>query len=402
MASSKSSADDVREAIENAVSSFDFNGLRDAVEQGLASAGRAAGTAVGRAAQAAQQAVAEQKRRALLQDRFGNAAGMKTGGIAASVAGGAIALVFGGATALLGAIATGFAGALVLACVCAGAAAGGVGLLVSGVKRSGLADRFGAYQRVLDLREQAPIAELAGAVGKPDADVRKDVGRLIDAGLFRQGHVSDDGQIVMVTDASWSRYRTEQDEARARAARERARRAAEGDLSPEERALVEKGEGYLRQIRDLNAAIRDADLTATVRRIEHAVDAILRRAREHPEVARDLGSLLDYYLPLTVKLLGAYRDLDAQGVEGETIASSKREIKDTLDTLSDALEKFLDTTFQSVAWDVQADARVLHAVLAQEGLVDDPFAGGAGADGSRAGAAAPSAPGGTAPGSQRG
>lgn len=376
MTASKSNADDVRRAIEDAVGSFDFNGLRDAVEQGLVAAGRAAGTAVGRARQAAQQALADQNRRALMQERFGNASGFKAGGVAASVAGGAIALLFGGAAGLMGLLATGFAGALVLAAVCAVAAAGGVGLLVSGARRSGLAGRFGAYQRAIDLREQVSIAELADAVGKTGADVRKDVGRLIDAGLFRQGHVSADGQVLMVTDASWNRYRAEQDEQRARAAQEEARRGAGGGLSPEERALVEKGEGYVRQIRDLNAAIAEAGLTATTHRIERTVDRILARASEHPEVARDLGSLLDYYLPLAVKLLGAYRDLDSQGVEGETIAASKREIEETLDTLADGLDKFLDTTFQQVAWDVQADAQVLHAVLAQEGLVDDPFAAG--------------------------
>ncbi|MDD6730298.1 MAG: 5-bromo-4-chloroindolyl phosphate hydrolysis family protein [Eggerthellaceae bacterium] len=368
MAASRSGADEVRKAIEDAVKSFDFNGLRDAVDAGLSAAGKAAGTAVG----AVTQALADQRRRSLLQERFGNPSGLKAGGLAAGVAGGAIALLSAAGAVAAGIVATAAAGALVLVAACTGAATAGAVLCASGVRRAGLAGRFGTYRRVIDLRDAAPIAELAGAVGRPDAAVRKDVEKLIDAGLFRQGHVSDDGAVLMVTDDSWKTYRAEREAERARVAQE-AERAAKGGLSPEERALVEKGETYLQQIRDLNAAIADDGLSSTAARIEHTVGQILQRARAHPEVARDLGSLLDYYLPLAVKLLGAYRDLDAQDFEGETIASSKREIAETLETLSAAMEKLLDATFQSVAWDVRADAQVLHAVLAQEGLVDDPL-----------------------------
>ena len=75
----------------------------------------------------------------------------------------------------------------------------------------------------------------------------------------------------------------------------------------------------------------------------------------------------------TVKLLDAYRDLDAQPVQGPNIAASKHEIEATLDTLSVAFEKLLDSIFRDMAWDVSSDISVLRTVLAQEGLVDSPL-----------------------------
>lgn len=56
--------------------------------------------------------------------------------------------------------------------------------------------------------------------------------------------------------------------------------------------------------------------------------------------------MMDYYLPMTVKLLEAYEDMDSQPVQGETIRSSKKEIEDTLDTLNDAFAKLLDSVFR--------------------------------------------------------
>ena len=76
-------------------------------------------------------------------------------------------------------------------------------------------------------------------------------------------------------------------------------------------------------------------------------------------------------LQLTVKLLNAYADMDAQFIQGDTITNSKREIEATLDTLNLAFEKLLDDLFADTAMDVSSDISVLNTLLAQEGLTED-------------------------------
>ena len=80
---------------------------------------------------------------------------------------------------------------------------------------------------------------------------------------------------------------------------------------------------------------------------------------------------MDYYLPMTVKLLTAYADMDAQPIQGQNIQASKREIEETLDTLNMAFENLLDDLFRDTALDVSSDITVLQTLLAQEGLTDD-------------------------------
>ena len=81
--------------------------------------------------------------------------------------------------------------------------------------------------------------------------------------------------------------------------------------------------------------------------------------------------MMEYYLPMTVKLLNAYAEMDAQTVQGENILASKREIEETLDTLNRAYEKLLDELFENMALDVSSDISVLNTLLAQEGLTED-------------------------------
>ena len=77
---------------------------------------------------------------------------------------------------------------------------------------------------------------------------------------------------------------------------------------------------------------------------------------------------MEYYLPTTWKLIDAYRVLDQQSIQGENISSSKKEIRDTLDTINEAFENLLDSFFRNTAWDVSTDISVLKTMLAQEGL----------------------------------
>mgnify|MGYP002725348275 FL=1 len=143
------------------------------------------------------------------------------------------------------------------------------------------------------------------------------------------------------------------------------------EISPEVQLVLDKGNDFLEKIRRSNDAIPGEEISRKISRMELIVQKIFERAKAHPEIIPDLNRLMDYYLPMTVKLLNAYEDMDSQPIQGENIASSKKEIEDTIDTLNVAFEKLLDSVFEDTAIDVSSDISVLNTVLAQEGLTED-------------------------------
>ena len=82
---------------------------------------------------------------------------------------------------------------------------------------------------------------------------------------------------------------------------------------------------------------------------------------------------MSYYLPTTLKLVNAYREFDAQPVQGENILSAKREIEETLDTINLAFENLFDGLFEDDAIDISTDISVLETMLRQEGLTGSDF-----------------------------
>lgn len=129
----------------------------------------------------------------------------------------------------------------------------------------------------------------------------------------------------------------------------------------------------MQQMKDLDAAIDDEEVSRKIVAIEELVSRILARAAEEPSLIDGMTRFTNIYLPTTIKLLTAYDALEEQPVQGSNIASSRQEIEQTLDVLQAAYEKQLDEMFQDMSMDVSSDISVLKAMLAQEGLTESPF-----------------------------
>lgn len=130
----------------------------------------------------------------------------------------------------------------------------------------------------------------------------------------------------------------------------------------------------LARMRELNAAIPDEEMSDRIARLEAVTAKIFVQAESDPDKLPQVRKFLDYYLPTSLKLLEAYAEMDAQGIEGENISESKRRIEQTMGTLVTAFENQLDKLFQADALDLSADIDVMEKMLQADGLAgDNPF-----------------------------
>ena len=249
----------------------------------------------------------------------------------------------------------------------------GCGLLASGVKNLNQVSRFKAYRRMLGQRTHCTLEKLARGVGKRVKFVRKEVGGMIAAGLFPEGHLDKEGNTLIISDETYQLFETSrlQLEQRQREAAAQQARLTEAPQDDRVQSVLEKGNAFIDEIRRCNDAIPGYEISAKIDKMESIIRRIFDRAGTNPEVVPELKKMMDYYLPMTVKLLNAYADLDSQPVQGENILTAKKEIEGTLDTLNLAFEKLLDNLFADTALDISSDITVLQTMLAQEGLTDD-------------------------------
>ena len=315
----------------------------------------------------------EEKAKERMLTLYDRNTGGRMKGMMLAISGGILASGMGLGTLVLSIFGTvGHMSSLVLGgtCFLAAGALAGVGLLTGGIKKLGKLERFQKYIGTLGTHTYCNFEQLSAAVGKPVKFVKKDVKKMISDGWFRQGHIDAQETCLITSNETYQQY-TQTAKALEEKKQEEERRQA--DLSPEVQEVLDKGNEFLDKIHKSNDAIPGVEISAKISRMELIVEKIFERAQKHPEIIPDLKKMMNYYLPMTVKLLDAYEEMDRMPVQGENIKSSKKEIEDTLDTLNQAFEKLLDSVFQDTAWDVSSDISVLHTVLAQEGLTEDDF-----------------------------
>lgn len=253
----------------------------------------------------------------------------------------------------------------------------GVGtvLISGGVQSLNQVGRFKKYCKILGNNTHCALEKLARGVGKNVKFVRKELVKMIDDGLFLEGHLDKEGANLITSHETYRHYEQsrlaleERKQEQKRLEAEKA--AAKSATDPRVQEVLDKGNAFIAEIRRCNDAIPGEEISGKITRMELLVCRIFERAQAHPEIVPDLKKLMDYYLPMTVKLLNAYAEMDAQPVQGDNICSAKREIEGTLDTLNLAFEKLLDSVFQETAMDVSSDISVLNTLLAQEGLTED-------------------------------
>ena len=248
----------------------------------------------------------------------------------------------------------------------------GGGLIGVGSGNLSRVKRFKHYCKLLGDKTQCALERLAQATGKSVKFVRKELQGMIRDGLFVEGHLDQEQRYLITSHETYQEF-----EKNRLLLEQRQREALQQPPKPAQDAkvadILNRGNAFIAEIRRCNDAIPGEAVSAKIDRTEQVVRQIFQRAEAHPEIVDDLKKLMDYYLPMTVKLLNAYADMDAQAVQGSTIAASKKEIEDTLDTLNLAFEKLLDDLFKDTAMDVSSDISVLQTLLAQEGLTEDGF-----------------------------
>ncbi|MBR2490014.1 MAG: 5-bromo-4-chloroindolyl phosphate hydrolysis family protein [Ruminiclostridium sp.] len=135
-------------------------------------------------------------------------------------------------------------------------------------------------------------------------------------------------------------------------------------------ALILEKDRAMSEMRRLNDAIEDETISRQIDQLEDATGKIFDHVIDHPEKQGQIRKFMIYYLPTTLKLLNSYDRMDATGISGENIDSSKERIETMMATIVSSFHKQLDALFRDEAMDIASDITVMENLLAQEGLTD--------------------------------
>ena len=204
----------IQDAVERAVKSQDYHKLNQTIRQTVGQAVDMGSDAVRKAvyatsSQNARSVVGEVVEKKELPALYANTSSKQTGGI--------LKIVFGGIveTMSLGLLtASSFLSAMpfleifaVVPGVLGGAAfLGGLWMIFSGANTLGMIRRFKIYRRTLGNKTYCTLEKLARSVGKSVRFVRKELQKMINQGLFLEGHLDREQTQLITSDETYRYY----------------------------------------------------------------------------------------------------------------------------------------------------------------------------------------------------
>lgn len=233
------------------------------------------------------------------------------------------------------------------------------------------------------------IESLANHTGYSKKFLMKDIRKMMQLGMLPEAHMDEQSTCLILDDETYNQYlqtnaeykrkQMISEEEKKEENKERQQEVKQEDAmddsqeSEDMKKTIAEGKEYIRQIKEANEAIPDVVISEKLSRLEQITSKIFSFVRKHPEQLPELRKFMSYYLPITLKLVNAYKELDAQIVQGDNITNSKNEIVKTLDMINFAFEKLFDSLYESTAMEVSSDISALEALFAQDGLTKKDF-----------------------------
>ncbi|NRT75377.1 5-bromo-4-chloroindolyl phosphate hydrolysis family protein [Clostridium beijerinckii] len=256
--------------------------------------------------------------------------------------------------------------------------AASVAFTLRGINLRKRVKRFKEYVKLLRGNSYCSVSELAEVVRKKNKFVVKDLRKMIELNMFPQGHIDDEQTYFMLNNEVYENYLSSQESLKKRnedelKKQEELEKDSNDPVKMELRNTIEMGRDYIKQIGNISNSIDKEEISKKLNRLQNIINQILKYVEQNPKKLQEVHRFAKHYLPMTLKLLNAYKELNDQPVHGENIRNAKNEIEKTLDTINNAFENLLDDLFEEIALDISTDISVLETLFTQEGLKKDDF-----------------------------
>lgn len=229
-------------------------------------------------------------------------------------------------------------------------------------------NRFKRYSVFLEGRNFCKIELLSNSINKSNKYVIKDLRKMIKLGMFRNAHFDDEKTYFMLGDEIYEDYLKMK---KGTEIKEDIKEENEDTEKTEVAKVIELRNKYISEISSANHAIKGKEISFKLDKLQYIVTEIFNYVESNTEKLQHVQRFINHYLPITIKLVNSYKELDNQIIEGENIKRAKEEIEQSLDLINKAFEKLLDELFADVVVDVSSDISVLKTLFSQEGLTED-------------------------------
>lgn len=249
-----------------------------------------------------------------------------------------------------------------------------IAVLLKGLNLKKRVDRFKRYVRIMDRRTYISIRDLSKLSKQKERFLIKDLEKMIDMGMFYQGHIDEEKAHFMITDEVYNDYlNLKRQEIENKNKEQRLEEEVESSYGKDVQSTLKVGRDYIKEIKSVKNELCREEISMKLDKLSNVSEEILKQIEKNPKKVEEVNKFINHYLPITLKLINSYEELNSQALQGENIQKAKIEIEESIDLINKAFENLLDDLFEDIRLDISTDISVLKTLFKQEGLDEEDF-----------------------------
>lgn len=125
------------------------------------------------------------------------------------------------------------------------------------------------------------------------------------------------------------------------------------------------------QINSISSQIEDKKLVENIKQICETSTKIIDTLSKKPEKLGQANNFLNYYLPVTIKILNRYDEIENQKLNTPESEKFMKSVQEMTVKIKDAFNEQLNNMYQTEMIDTDAEIKVFETMLKSDGFLDD-------------------------------
>ena len=143
------------------------------------------------------------------------------------------------------------------------------------------------------------------------------------------------------------------------------------DITLDDKEALRKAQDMVKKIRDISTKLESASLIKDTKAICNTSDKIINTAIDKPQKIKKIRNFLNYYLPVTYKILERYDEIENQKLNTTETKKFMNSVEDMITKIKTAFEQQLSNIYQTEMIDTDAELKVFESMLKSDGFVDN-------------------------------
>ena len=132
--------------------------------------------------------------------------------------------------------------------------------------------------------------------------------------------------------------------------------------------ILQNAKRQNKHILEMIPKIDDEDIKKNLKDINDTVEKIVKTIEKNPEKEKKLKNFFDYYLPVTVKLVDRFDEIENQNISSKDSKKFYENTSKTIEEIDNVFKKFLNNLYESDMLDTNVEIKVLNSMLKSDGL----------------------------------